>query len=351
MNAEVRAIAQKFQLEGDLVSVIPFGNGHINRTYLVKTDKKSYVIQGINKQIFKTAQDIISNLLLLWETEPNNSIILNLIPTIDGKHSIDMEEALWRVVPYAEGYEGFELVDEAWKAEKAAKAFATFGKVFANVDVKKLKDTIPNFHNGMLRFKHLEEAHAQAKNERLEKAKDLYTFALEHKIIFESVQKGLEDGSIPLRVTHNDTKLNNVLIHKENRDLAIVVDLDTVMQGTLLYDFGDLVRTSVSPTPENEPDPTKIQVNVSFFEAICKGFSAMKEVMTPKEKEMILDGAKYMIFIIGVRFLTDYFNNDVYFKTTYSEENFVRARNQFVLLERLEEIEPELRAITKKYFG
>lgn len=351
MSTEVRKIAEKFALEGNIISVEPFGNGHINQTYLVKTDKNAYVLQGINVQIFKTAPDIIDNILLLWETQPNNDIILKMLPTIDGGYSIDQAGALWRVVPFATDYESFELVDQAWKAEKAAQAFATFGKVFANVDVSKLKDTIPNFHNGMMRFEHLEEAHRGAKPERLQKAANWYKFALEHKVIFESVQQGLQDGSIPYRVTHNDTKINNVLIGKSDRNKAKVIDLDTVMQGTLLFDFGDLVRTSVSPTPENEPDDTKIQFNIEFFEAICKGFSVMKDVMSPKEKQMIVDGARYMIFIIGVRFLTDYFNNDVYFKISYPEENFVRARNQFVLLQRLEAIEPQLREIAKKYFG
>lgn len=348
---EVKNIAQQFQLEGNILSVEPFGNGHINKTYLVKTDQSAYVLQGINKQVFKTAPDIIDNILLLWQTQPQNDIILRMMPTIDGAYSIDTPEALWRTVPFASDYESFELVDEAWKAEKAAEAYAIFGKTFAHVDVSKLKATIPNFHNGMMRFSHLEEAHKGAKAERLAKASELYQYALEHKVLFESVQQGLEDGSIPLRVTHNDTKINNVLIGKSDRNKAKVIDLDTVMQGTLLYDFGDMVRTSVSPTQENEPDDSKIKINVDFFEAICKGFSVMKDVMTPREKEMIVDGAKYMIFIIGVRFLTDYYNNDVYFKTSYPEENFIRARNQFVLLQRLEEIEPQLKGIAQKYFG
>lgn len=351
MIENVRKIAERFRFDGQVVSVVAFGNGHINRTYLVKTQNSSYVLQGINTKIFKTASDIINNILLLWETAPNNQIILNMIETLDGGYSIDADNALWRAVPYAGEYESFEVVDEAWKAEKAAAAFAEFGKVFAGVDVSKLKDTIPNFHNGMMRFEHLEQAHAGASAERKQKAKELFQYALERKVIFESVQQGLNDGSIPLRVTHNDTKLNNVLIGKQNRDLAKVIDLDTVMQGTLLYDFGDMVRTSVSPTKENEPDQSKITFNIEFFEAICKGFSKMKSVMTEKEKQMIVDGAKYMIFIIGVRFLTDYFNNDVYFKISYPEENFVRARNQFVLLSRLEKIEPQLREIAKKYFN
>lgn len=350
MSTEVKNIAQKFQLNGEIVAVKPFGNGHINRTYLVETTHDKYVLQGINKQIFKTADDIIDNILLLWQTQPENEIILNMLPTHDGTYSIDQDDALWRTVPFAADYESFELVDEAWKAEKAAQAYATFAKVFANVDVSKLKATIPNFHNGMMRFEHLEQAHAQAKPERLEKAAAWYQFALEHKVIFQSVHQGLDSGEIPLRVTHNDTKINNVLIGKSDRNKAKVIDLDTVMQGTLLYDFGDMVRTSVSPTQENEPDETKIQINTEFFEAICKGFSVMKDVMTPKEKEMIVDGARYMIFIIGVRFLTDYYNNDVYFKISYPEENFIRARNQFVLLQRLEEIEPKLREIAQKYF-
>lgn len=347
---KIREIAEKFDFNGQVLSVEPYGNGHINQTYLVKTQENTYILQGINREVFKTAEDIIQNILLLWETCPKNNIILRMIPTLDGKYSIDALNSLWRAVPFAEGYASFDVIDAAWKAERAARAFAIFGKTFANVNVDKLKPTIPNFHNGMIRFLQLEQAYLKASEERKEKALHWYDFAQKHKHIFERVQKNIENGSIPLRVTHNDTKVNNVLIHTEDLDEAKVIDLDTVMQGTLLYDFGDLVRTSVSPTQENEPDETKIHIDKSLFEAICEGYSEMKDVMTPKEKEMIVDGAKYMILIVGIRFLADYFNNDVYFKISYPEENFVRARNQFVLLQRLEEIEAELKNIAHRYF-
>ena len=169
-------------------------------------------------------------------------------------------------------------------------------------------------------------------------------------MIFDLIQKEVDEKRIPIRVTHNDTKINNVLINKENPDDFRVIDLDTVMQGILLYDFGDMVRTSVSPTEENEPDDTKIVFNTEFFEALCKGFSVMNSVMTASEKAHIVDGAKYMIFIIGIRFLADYFNNDIYFKISYPEENYIRARNQFVLFQRLEDKENELKTIAAKYF-
>ena len=185
---------------------------------------------------------------------------------------------------------------------------------------------------------------------RKDKAEKLYEFAQKRKVIFDLIQKEVDEKRIPIRVTHNDTKINNVLINKSNPDDFRVIDLDTVMQGILLYDFGDMVRTSVSPTEENEADESKIVFNTEFFEALCKGFSVMNPVMTPSEKKHIVDGAKYMIFIIGIRFLADYFNNDVYFKTSYPEENYIRARNQFVLFQRLEDKEKELRAIAKKYF-
>jgi N-acetylhexosamine kinase len=346
----IEEIAQRFDFDGEITSIQLYGNGHINRTYLVKTENNNYILQGINREVFKTAEDIIQNILLLWETCPKNNIILRMIPTKEGRYSIDADGSLWRAVPFAEGYASFDVIDAAWKAEKAARAFAIFGKTFANVDVKKLKETIPNFHNGLIRFKQLETAYQNANEERKEKANDWYKFAKAHKNIFERVQKNIDNGDISLRVTHNDTKVNNVLIHTQDLDEAKVIDLDTVMQGTLLYDFGDLVRTSVSPTKENEPDDSKIHIDKFLFEAICEGYSEMKDVMTPKEKEMIVDGAKYMIFIVGTRFLADYFNNDIYFKTSYPEENFIRARNQFVLLQRLEEIEPELRNIAHRYF-
>lgn len=346
----MKEIANQFILEGDILSIEPYGNGHINRTYLVKTSANNYILQGINSNVFKTPLAIIANIELLWETQPNNHIILPMMPTQKGGHSITADEVVWRIFPFAEGYTSYEFIEEPWQAEKAANAYATFMKTFANIDTSRLQATIPNFHNGHLRFQQLEDAHKQATPARKEKAKHLYEFAQEHKVIFDLIQKEVDEKRIPIRITHNDTKINNVLINKANPDDFRVIDLDTVMQGILLYDFGDMVRTSVSPTEENEADDSKIVFNTDFFEALCKGFSVMTPVMTEAEKAHIVDGAKYMIFIIGIRFLADYFNNDIYFKTSYPEENYIRARNQFVLLQRLEDKEAELRTIARKYF-
>lgn len=346
----MKEIANQFVLEGDILSIEPYGNGHINRTYLVKTSANNYILQGINSNVFKTPLAIIANIELLWETQPNNHIILPMMPTQKGGHSVTADEVVWRIFPFAEGYTSYEFIEEPWQAEKAANAYATFMKTFANIDTSRLQATIPNFHNGHLRFQQLEDAHKQATAARKEKAKYLYEFAQEHKVIFDLIQKEVDEKRIPIRITHNDTKINNVLINKANPDDFRVIDLDTVMQGILLYDFGDMVRTSVSPTEENEADDSKIVFNTDFFEALCKGFSVMNPVMTDSEKAHIVDGAKYMIFIIGIRFLADYFNNDIYFKTSYPEENYIRARNQFVLLQRLEDKEAELRTIARKYF-
>lgn len=346
----MKEIANQFVLEGDILSIEPYGNGHINRTYLVKTSANNYILQGINSNVFKTPLAIIANIELLWETQPNNHIILPMMPTQQGGHSVTADEVVWRIFPFAEGYTSYEFIEEPWQAEKAANAYATFMKTFANIDTSRLQATIPNFHNGHLRFQQLEDAHKQATPARKEKAKHLYEFAQEHKVIFDLIQKEVDEKRIPIRITHNDTKINNVLINKANPDDFRVIDLDTVMQGILLYDFGDMVRTSVSPTEENEADDSKIVFNTDFFEALCKGFSVMNPVMTEAEKTHIVDGAKYMIFIIGIRFLADYFNNDIYFKTSYPEENYIRARNQFVLLQRLEDKEAELRTIARKYF-
>ena len=347
----MKEIANQFILEGDILSIEPYGNGHINRTYLVKTSANNYILQGINSNVFKTPLTIIANIELLWETQPDNHIILPMMPTQQGGHSVTADEVVWRIFPFAEGYTSYEFIEEPWQAEKAANAYATFMKTFANIDTSRLQATIPNFHNGHLRFQQLEDAHKQATPARKEKAKHLYEFAQEHKVIFDLIQKEVDEKRIPIRITHNDTKINNVLINKANPDDFRVIDLDTVMQGILLYDFGDMVRTSVSPTEENEADDSKIVFNTDFFEALCKGFSVMNPVMTDSEKAHIVDGAKYMIFIIGIRFLADYFNNDIYFKTSYPEENYIRARNQFVLLQRLEDKEAELKAIARKYFN
>ena len=211
----MKEIANQFILEGDILSIEPYGNGHINRTYLVKTSANNYILQGINSNVFKTPLAIIANIELLWETQPNNHIILPMMPTQQGGHSVTADEVVWRIFPFAEGYTSYEFIEEPWQAEKAANAYATFMKTFANIDTSRLQATIPNFHNGHLRFQQLEDAHKQATPARKEKAKHLYEFAQEHKVIFDLIQKEVDEKRIPIRITHNDTKINNVLITKQ----------------------------------------------------------------------------------------------------------------------------------------
>ena len=148
----MKEIANQFILEGDILSIEPYGNGHINRTYLVKTSANNYILQGINSNVFKTPLAIIANIELLWETQPNNHIILPMMPTQKGGHSVTADEVVWRIFPFAEGYTSYEFIEEPWQAEKAANAYATFMKTFANIDTSRLQATIPNFHNGHLRF-------------------------------------------------------------------------------------------------------------------------------------------------------------------------------------------------------
>ena len=358
------AIAHKFVLSGEIVSASPYGSGHINDTYKVdvKADDgpRRYVLQRINHNVFRRPDELMANVervcthaySKLKETgEPNaERRTLRLIPTLDGKAwHVDAIGNRWRCYHFIEGATGHDVVRSAEQAYAAAKSFGAFQSLLADLPGGRLHETIPDFHHTPARFARFQQALAQDAHGRAAAAVPEIAFALARAHEVSVVVDALRDGTLPERVTHNDTKLNNVLLDDITQEGICVIDLDTVMPGSVLYDFGDLVRTSTSPAAEDETDLAKVRMQLPMFEALVKGYlESTRGFLTPKEKELLPFAGKLITFEIGLRFLTDWLEGDTYFKIKRPTHNLDRARTQFKLVESIEAQLPVMQALVAR---
>jgi Ser/Thr protein kinase RdoA (MazF antagonist) len=346
LKHDVRAVARQFQIHGEFLEASPYGSGHINDTYCAVFDQGGtrvrYIFQRINHNIFKTPVALMENVhrvtahlaaKVAGQPEANRRV-LTLIPARDGKAFYrDAEGSHWRVYVFVEKARTFDAVESAEQAFKAAKAFGQFQKLLADLSAPRLHDTIPDFHHTPRRFAALEKAIAADAAGRAKLAKPEIEFALQHKAICSV----LLDAKLPERVTHNDTKFNNVMLDEATGEGICVIDLDTVMPGLALYDFGDMVRTTTSPAKEDERDLSKVQMQFPMFEALVRGYlSTAGDFLTPAEKRFLPFAGKLITFEIGIRFLTDFLAGDVYFKVHRDGHNLDRCRTQFKLVESIE---------------
>jgi hypothetical protein len=272
---------------------------------------------------------------------------LRLIPTRAGKAwHIDAAGNRWRCYHFIEGATGHDVVRSPEQAYAAARAFGAFQALLTDLPGGRLHETIPDFHHTPSRFARFQQALAQDAHGRAAACVPEIAFALARSHEVNVVVDALRDGTLPERVTHNDTKLNNVLLDDVTQEGVCVIDLDTVMPGSVLYDFGDLVRTATSPAAEDETDLSKVRLQFPMFEALVKGYLASADgFLTPKEKELLPFAGKLITFEIGLRFLTDWLEGDVYFKIKRPTHNLDRARTQFKLIESIEAQLPAMQAL------
>jgi hypothetical protein len=343
LKHDVRAVAGQFQLRGEFVSGAAYGTGHINDTYCVVFDEGGkrvrYVAQRINHRIFTHPPSLMQNVQRVTAHLGKKSAgqpdrgrrVLTLIPTHDGEaFYCDSEGNHWRVYIFIEGARTFDAVESPQQAFEAAKAFGQFQKLLADLPAPRLHDTIPDFHHTPKRFAALEKAIEADVANRAKEAKAEIEFALGLK----AATSILLDAELPERVTHNDTKFNNVMLDDATGEGICVIDLDTVMPGLALYDFGDMVRTATSPTKEDERDLSKVTMQFPMFEALARGYlAAAGEFLTPAERGFLPFSGKLITFEIGIRFLTDFLAGDTYFKVHREGHNLDRCRTQFKLVE------------------
>ena len=353
-HKELISIYNQFEHGAKFESYSELNSGHINDTYLIKTvEKPYYVLQRINHNVFKDVPGLISNkvnvsrhisnkLAHLFDAKRERSV-LSFVNAKDGKfYHIDKDGNYWNMMLFIDESQTFETVTEKEIAYEGGKLFGNFLNLASDFDAAKLTEVIPNFHNMSFRFRQFEDALKIASSERLEKAKSLLKRVEELKDEMLILQHLKDKGEIKLRVTHNDTKISNALFDLNTKGLC-VIDTDTVMPGIIHYDFGDAIRTICNTAAEDEKNLELVNFNIEYYDAYEKGF--LEEIgasLTPLEKKYLPLGAKTMIFIMALRFLTDFLNNDVYYKTEYPEHNLNRSKNQFKLIESFEKyFEPE----------
>ncbi len=334
--------------------IAPYGNGHINDTYCV--DGPKYILQRINTSIFRDPAQLMDNIQnvtsflrekIVAEGGNPERETLTVIPTKDGKNYYQLDEQnVFRVYLFVADTKSIEYSKTPEDLHEAGVGFGHFQKLLADFPVEKLYETIKDFHHTPKRVEALKEAIRENKAGRADNVKEEIAFALENAAWADTVIKGIENGQIPVRVTHNDTKINNILFDEKTSKAVCVIDLDTVMPGSMLYDFGDALRMGGSTGAEDETDLDKVWFDVKAFEAFAKGYlSEMKDSLTAAELELLPLSVKLMTYECGIRFLTDYLNGDTYFKIHREHHNLDRARNQFKLVADITEKEAELAQI------
>lgn len=331
----------KFHINGKMVSCEEFGSGHINSTYKIATDTgHAYVLQRINKYVFNQPKEVMENVSAITEfirqrvDDPRET--LHFLRTDDGlRYYFDEQGECWRCYDFSDG-----LCLEAPESERdfyeSAIAFGHFQELLQDFPADTLHETIPMFHNTPNRYRLLEEALAQNAAGRADSIREELDFIMARKHEAGTICELLESGELPLRVTHNDTKINNVLFDAATRKAFCVLDLDTVMPGSSLYDYGDSIRFGAATAAEDEKDLSKMRINLDLFRVYTAGFLTACPSLTAKEKELLPLGAKIITLELAVRFITDYLNGDLYFKTEYPEHNLVRARTQLKLVADME---------------
>lgn len=348
----VRAAAQQFAIKGEYSGAQPYGSGHINDTYRVGFKNGGepvwQIVQRINHNIFKNPGALMENIQRVTghlaeqvaDDPDRKRRVLTLIPTRDG-HAwhVDDEGNYWRAYYYIPNARTYDAVQKPDQAFQAARAFGRFQQMLAAMPAPRLHDTIPDFHNTPKRFNALLAAIESDVAGRAILAKPEIEFALAH----ESMASVLLDAKLPERVTHNDTKFNNVMLDDETGEGICVIDLDTVMPGLAPYDFGDMVRTTTSPTEEDERDLSLVTMQFPMFEALVRGYlSSAGEFLSADEKRLLAFSGKLITFEIGIRFLTDYLSGDTYFKVHREGHNLDRCRTQFKLVESIEQQEERM---------
>ena len=363
--AEIKEeVIENFQFEGEYTEGIPYGSGHINDTFRVtfqhKGETKRYILQRMNNQICLNPEELMENVVGVtsWLRkkivenggEPERET-LNLVPAKDGKAFYkDSEGEYWRVYLFIEGAKTYDLVENQEDFYQSAVAFGRFQGLLADYPAETLHETIQDFHNTVKRLDTFKKAVEADGCGRAAQVQEEIQFVLDREALAHKLCDMQAEGKLPLRVTHNDTKLNNIMIDDETRKAICVIDLDTVMPGLSVNDFGDSIRFGASTGAEDEPDLSKVSCSMELFELYTKGFvEGCKGSLTEEELDMLPVGAMTMTYECGMRFLTDYLEGDHYFKIHREGHNLDRCRTQFKLVKDMEEKWNQMNEIVNKY--
>jgi len=358
---QVAAVASRFAIEGPLASAERFSGGHIHDSYLVTYQPpgatRRYLLQRINTAIFRDPPRLMENILRVTEhiaTRLRAHGIadvdrrgLAVVRAGDGRPFVQAADGLyWRMYRFIEGTRVHEAVQTPAQAECAGRAFGEFQRLLADFPAAELHETIPGFHDTPLRLAALERATAADVCGRVRAARDEIEFVRRHRALAPVLVDLLRSGMLPRRVVHNDAKISNVLLDAKTGEGLCVVDLDIVMPGTALYDFGDMVRSMTTTAAEDEPDSSKVALDLALFEALARGYlAAAGAFLTPPEREHLVLAGQLITFEQGIRFLADFLSGDTYYKTSRPLHNLDRCRTQLKLVTELARHEVELQRI------
>lgn len=362
---QIKAVAEHFQQEGIFLDSQPYGSGHINGTYLLTYDVDGenvhVILQLINKTVFPKPEEVMENIVNVT-THLKKKIVeqggnperetLNVIPTKDGNsYHVDADGNYWREYVFVTDATSYDKVEKPDDFYQSAVAFGNFQSLLADFPAETLHETIEKFHDTRHRLATFKKAVEDDVMGRAANVQKEIQFVLDREeSIANYFSELLDKGEIPLRVTHNDTKLNNIMIDNETGKGICVIDLDTVMPGLAMNDFGDSIRFGASTAAEDEPDLSKVSCSMDLFDIYAKGFiEGCQGKLTKREIELLPMGAKTMTYECGMRFLTDYLQGNLYFKTHRENHNLDRCRTQFTLVADMEEKWEKMSEIIKKY--
>jgi Ser/Thr protein kinase RdoA (MazF antagonist) len=348
----VQSVLPAFAIKGENIVAEPFGSGLINSTWRIFNGQNEYILQRINETVFRHPFYIAENVRKIADHLRNyhpEYLFVVPIKTLTGQELAHLEgNGYYRLVPFVKGSQTKDVVETASEAFEAANQFGKFTSLLSDMDASELNITIPDFHNLNLRYEQFEDSLKKGNLLRIREAAPVIQYIKEQQSIvteFNAIQK---NPAFRIRVMHHDTKINNVLLDKNNKGLC-VIDLDTVMPGYFISDVGDMMRTYLSPASEEETDLSGIEIREDIFEAIVCGYlKEMKTVLTSEEKRAFVYSGKFMIYMQAIRFLTDHFNNDIYYGAKYQGHNYYRAINQVDLLKKLIAKEDQLQEILNK---
>lgn len=344
-------VLDAFSLEGTIQEICPYGEGHINQTFLVTTTTKRYILQVMNTHVFSDPDSLMKNICYVTKHLESKGIeTLHVVFTKRNEPFLKLEDnSCYRIYDFIENTVTFQKATDPQVFCNSGYAFGEFQNYLKEFDASVLTETIPNFHNTPIRVRNFLEALSKDVVSRAKECEKEIQFVLERKDTLNLVVEGLQDGSIPLRVTHNDTKLNNILMDADSLKARAVIDLDTIMPGSMLYDFGDSIRFGASTAAEDEKNLELVHFDRSLFEAYTRGYyAAVADSITPKEVELLPYSAYLLTMECGIRFLTDYLMGDIYFATKYKEHNLIRCRTQFKLAFEIYEALDELKCLVKR---
>jgi hypothetical protein len=353
-NLDLEHISKLFGLEPDNYTFKPFGSGHINATFLLESisENKRFVLQKININVFKKPEIIAINVGntsdFLAKNHPEY-LFIHQIKTVNGEDLAFVDGEYWRLSPFIPNSYSINSVSDPQMAYEAGKAFGLLTKNLHYMPLEGLQASIPGFHDLAWRYHQFEESLKNGNQNRIKEVAQEIEFIQSQRHLVEVYQNIIQNPDYPTRMIHHDTKINNVLFDKTTNKSLCVCDLDTLMPGKIISDIGDMVRTYICEESEESTEFEKIKIRTEYFEALMNGYlSQMKSLISPAEKENLFFAGPFMIYMQGLRFLTDYLNDDIYYPIKYHEHNLNRAKNQRILLEDLLSNEVELMTIIKK---